>query len=52
MRGEKEWSTKMLSKMDITMSSFKKKFLKALATTNTAPSTQKRNNVEVRLHHF
>ena len=31
----------MLRKMDVTMSSFKIKLFKALATTNTPPSSQK-----------
>ena len=51
-----QWSklqswTKMLRIMDLTMSSFKIRLLKALATTNTPPFPYK-NNVEVRLDHF
>ena len=37
--------------MDFTMSSFKIKLPKALATTDTPPFSHK-NNVEVRLDHF
>ena len=33
--------TKMFRKMDVTMSTFKIKLLKALATTNTPPSPKK-----------
>ena len=43
--------TKMLRKLDVTMSSFKIKLLRALATTNTAPRPPKKNNVEVRVDH-
>ena len=39
--------------MHVTMSSFKIKLSKALATTNTPPSSPpKKNNVEVQLDHF
>ena len=39
--------------MHVTMSSFKIKLSKALATTNTPPSSpRQKNNVEVQLDHF
>ena len=41
----------MLRKMDVTMSSFKIKFVKALATTKFSPFLPK-NNVEVRMDYF
>ena len=41
----------MLRKMDVTMSSFKIKLLKALAITNYPPSSQK-NNVEAQMDYF
>ena len=44
--------TKILRKMDVTMSNFKKKLFKTMAATNTPPAPKKNPNVEVRLDHF
>ena len=44
--------TKMLRKMDVTMSSFKLKLLKALLTTNTPPPRPPQKHVEIGLDHF
>ena len=56
MRGEKERSAKMLRKMNVTMSmQFQDRALERTGNYKLIlplPAEKKKNNVEVRLHHF